>query len=59
MTSYCTNCHGQYGSLSGVNAEAGNIVSEAGTGTKMPEGGTKPSSAERAKLTEWLSCGAK
>ncbi len=65
MTSWCTNCHGSARASAGISLTTVASVRThqfaidevAGTGTSMPPGGG-PSSAERARLTEWLACGA-
>lgn len=57
VSTYCTRYNSEYGSLSDIKSNAGDIVEKAGTGTEMPESGAKPTSDERAKLTEWLACG--
>jgi len=67
LASYCVSCHGgdhaergiDLSSESGVAAYAQSVVAVAGEGSSMPPGGAAaPSSAERAQLVEWLSCGA-
>jgi uncharacterized membrane protein len=65
MSTWCTSCHGTsrasagvtLSSVAAVRAHQFSVDEVAGTGTTMPPGGG-PSSAERARLTEWLACGA-
>jgi len=65
---YCLSCHFTgttvkgavpYDSQSAIQDAAEDIYGRAGgTNTNMPQSGTKPTSDERQKLAEWLSCGA-
>ena len=65
---YCLSCHFTgttvkgavpYDSQSAIQDAADAIYERAGgTNTNMPQSGTKPTSDERVKLAEWLSCGA-
>lgn len=65
---YCLSCHSagsgvnganSYESQSAIQGAAEDIYGRAGgTNTNMPQSGTKPTSAEREQLAEWLSCGA-
>jgi uncharacterized membrane protein len=65
VSSYCTECHGNsggvnLGSAASVKTNAAKAFKEAANGNSdMPPSGKKaPSAEERAKLGEWLSCGA-
>ncbi len=65
---YCLSCHFTgttvkgalpYDSQAAIQDAADTIYERAGgTNTNMPQSGTKPTSDERVKLAEWLSCGA-
>ena len=66
MSSYCVSCHGRtrvehgvdLSTLARVKMWSAAVLHEAGTGTSMPPAGEPaPSTAERAKLAEWLACG--
>ena len=69
FTDYCVSCHFEgttvkgaepYDTQSAIQAAAEDIYGRAGgTNTNMPQSGAKPTSDERNKLAEWLSCGAK
>ncbi len=67
MSVYCVRCHGpalqeknlrlETVALVRTNARAG--LAYAGTGTSMPPADAAiPSVEDRAKLTQWLACGA-
>lgn len=66
MTSYCVSCHAgaaakhmvQLDTLAGVQKNKAQVKRQAVTTMAMPEGLTKPSSADRQKLGQWLDCGA-
>lgn len=69
FASYCDRCHAN-GIRPTINNQAAiqaqrtaiDLVAASGpdnTNTSMPESGTAPSTADRAKLGEWLACGAR
>ncbi|MFO0744479.1 MAG: hypothetical protein U1F43_02250 [Myxococcota bacterium] len=63
MTSYCTRCHGSFGSQGGVQRSRGSIDLYAADGPNasnhgMPTSSPTPTTEERQLLGEWLSCGA-
>ncbi len=58
---YCTRCHGEYKTEAGVKRDLDSIDLEAAKGpnatnVSMPEGGSKPSDAEREMLGQFLAC---
>lgn len=58
---YCTRCHGEYKTEAGIKRDLDSIDTEAAKGpdatnTNMPEGGNKPSDAEREMLGQFLAC---
>ncbi len=67
LSTYCVACHSgsrveegvDLSTAAGVSQHSAAVLREAGTGSAMPPSGSAaPSSAERAKLAEWLNCGA-
>ena len=63
MNSYCVSCHQKFGTQDGIKGDTAAIDERAGSGpdgtnTSMPKSGAAPTDAERAKLSEWLACGA-
>ncbi len=68
MTTYCVDCHGPKKAEKDITLQTAPLVQThaarsndaAGVGTSMPpeDAGVFPTSTERAKLAEWLSCGA-
>jgi len=62
MTSYCAGCHSggrlALTSQAQVQASAGTVDSMVQSGSMPPRGAPSPTSAERANLDQWLSCGA-
>jgi hypothetical protein len=63
MTRYCTGCHGDMASATGVRAKIAAIDERAAAGpnginSSMPKSGAVPSDDERTKLGQWLACGA-
>jgi uncharacterized membrane protein len=74
FTANCTTCHASdsidrrgaplsknWDTLSNVQEGASRIKIRAGTGTSMPPATAPafPSADDRAKLTEWIDCGAR
>jgi hypothetical protein len=72
LATSCQTCHGQsgddrkgapqsfdFGTLDGVRAHRDRIFARAAANnTSMPPGPDDPPAGERAKLAEWLACGA-
>ena len=63
MDSYCVSCHQKFSSQDGIKGDTAAIDERTGSGpngtnTSMPQSGAAPTDAERAKLSEWLACGA-
>ncbi|MBK7862140.1 MAG: hypothetical protein IPJ65_26700 [Archangiaceae bacterium] len=66
MAKYCVSCHGstlaekgvRLDTVSGIERSKGEVVDQAGTGAQMPPSESLiPTTAERAQLADWLSCG--
>jgi hypothetical protein len=65
MAKHCTSCHGNTKPAAGVFLTSPGAIRQhqfsvdesAGAGSTMPPS-NGPTSAERARLTEWLACGA-
>jgi cytochrome c5 len=58
---YCVRCHKSYASEAGIQREAADIDTQSAKGpnatnTNMPEGGAKPTDAEREKLGQYMAC---
>ncbi len=67
FSAWCNHCHGgtkghssrSFRTLEDVRADKERIfATAAGDNVSMPPGPDDPSEAERAKLAEWLACGA-
>ncbi len=67
MSLYCAGCHNPVrkeknvllDTAAGVRTHASSSIGQAGTGMSMPPvDSLQPTTAERAQLTAWLSCGA-
>lgn len=63
MTDYCTECHSNYGTVTGIRKDLVGIdeTSAAGpdaTNTSMPPSAPYPTAAERMLLGEWIACDA-
>ena len=58
---YCTRCHGEYKTEAGIKRDLDGIDLQAAKGPdatniSMPDGGNKPSDAEREMLGQFLAC---
>lgn len=65
--SYCVRCHGDanayssraFVTLDSIQKQADRIfINAAANNTAMPPGPNDPTASERAKLADWLACGA-
>ena len=68
FTDYCTRCHApgaavhqdpDFDTIEKVMAQSARINARAGAGLTMPPSDPRPSTQERADLSEWIECGTK
>lgn len=64
LSTYCVGCHGSVSPSAGVRLDSLAGITGRKAGAKaavlngaMPQGGTRPSNADRERFGEWLDCG--